>query len=50
VIFRGGRIGNELIFEIPMCGLVSSLGPETKVRFETSFNEGATQDGDVMPD
>jgi hypothetical protein len=50
VLFRGGKIGNELIFDVPMCGLVSSIGPETQVRFETYYTDGRTEDVDQMPE
>jgi hypothetical protein len=50
VLFRGGRVGNELVFDIPMCGFVSSLGPETQVRFETYYTDGNAEDEDRMPD
>jgi hypothetical protein len=49
-VVRGGRIGNELVFEVPMCGPVSSIGPNTRVHFETYYTDGGTEDQDSMPD
>lgn len=50
VLFRAGRIGNTLIFDVPVCDLVSSINSGTQVRFETYFTDGRIQGRDLMPD
>jgi hypothetical protein len=48
--FQCARNAKELVFDIPMCSLVSSMGPETRIHFETFYTDGRAQDSDRLPD
>ena len=50
VLFHGGRVGNKLIFDVPMCDFVASIGPKTQIRFVTYYTNGSIEDSDQMPE
>jgi hypothetical protein len=47
---RGRRDGNELVFDLPKCPWQSSIGSRTRIRFETYYTDGKTEDSDRLPD
>lgn len=47
---QGRRDGSALILELPRCTWRSSLGSRTRIRFETYFTDGKTEDWDRLPD
>ncbi len=46
----GRRDGNTLVFELPQCPWLASLGSRTRIRFETYYTDGKTEDWDRLPD